>query len=153
MNVLNRLLVASLTAVPKPIIRHFAGRYIAGEEIQDAVRIVRNLNRGGMLATLDVLGEDIHERQEAIASRKKIIEVLAAISLPERVGAVMQSHRQGAQLRLHQQRSRPRREQSCLDDSWHIGVLSPFFLGLGKVPVKLFLVRIRFARFQDTSTR
>lgn len=80
MNLLNRLIVASLPAVPKPIIRQFANRYIAGEEIQDAVRVVRNLNQQGMLATLDVLGEGIHQRQEAIGARDKIIEVLGAIA-------------------------------------------------------------------------
>ncbi len=80
MNVLNRIIVASLPAVPKPIIRQFASRYIAGEEIQDAVRVVRQLNSQGILATLDVLGEDIHQRQEAVASRDKIVEVLQAIT-------------------------------------------------------------------------
>ncbi len=80
MNVLNRIIVASLPAVPKLIVRQFASRYIAGEEIQDAVRVVRELNNEGILATLDVLGEDIHQRQEAIASRDKIVEVLQAIT-------------------------------------------------------------------------
>ena len=45
----------------------------------------------------------------------------------EGVRAVVQRHGQRAQLRFHQQRRRPRREQSFLDDSWHMGVLSPFF--------------------------
>jgi proline dehydrogenase len=80
MNVLNRLIVATLPAVPKTIVRQFANRYIAGEEISDAVRVVKELNRQGILATLDVLGEDIHQRDEAIGSQKKILEVLEAIS-------------------------------------------------------------------------
>lgn len=77
---LNKLIVASLPAVPKTIVRQFASRYIAGEEIADAVRVVRGLNREGVLATLDVLGEDIHHREEAIASQKNILEVLDTIS-------------------------------------------------------------------------
>jgi proline dehydrogenase len=80
MNVLNKLIVATLPAVPKSIVRQFANRYIAGEEISDAVRVVKDLNRQGILATLDVLGEDIHQRDEAIGSQKKILEVLDAIS-------------------------------------------------------------------------
>jgi proline dehydrogenase len=80
MNVLNKLIVATLPAVPKSIVRQFANRYIAGEEISDAVRVVKDLNRQGILATLDVLGEDIHQRDEAIGSQKKILEVFDAIS-------------------------------------------------------------------------
>lgn len=80
MNVLNRLVVATLPAVPKPIIRQFANRYIAGEEISDAVRVVRGLNAQGAMATLDVLGEDIRLPEEAVAARDMIIRVLGAIS-------------------------------------------------------------------------
>ena len=79
MNVLNKLIVATLPAVPKPIVRKFASRYIAGEEIIHAVQTVRQLNKEGILATLDVLGEDIHNRDEAIAACTLIIDVLNAI--------------------------------------------------------------------------
>jgi proline dehydrogenase len=79
MNVLNRLIVSLLPAVPKPIIRKFASRYIAGEELTDAVRVVRELNAMGAVATLDVLGEDIHQRSEAIESQSAILAVFDAI--------------------------------------------------------------------------
>ena len=80
MDFLNKLVVATLPAIPKPIVRYFANRYIAGEEIRDAVRVMKELNARGMMATLDVLGEDIHQREEAIAARSKIIEALRAIA-------------------------------------------------------------------------
>ncbi len=80
MNALNRLVVAALPAVPKPIVRHVAGRYIAGEHLADAVRTVRRLNAAGMCATLDVLGEDITRREEALASRDHSIEALHTIA-------------------------------------------------------------------------
>ncbi len=80
MNPLNKLIVSTLPAVPKAIIRQFASRYIAGEDISDAVRVVKELNSLGAMATLDVLGEDIHHRDEAIASRSMILEVLDAIA-------------------------------------------------------------------------
>jgi proline dehydrogenase len=79
MNLLNKLVVTTLPAIPKPIVRQFANRYIAGEELSDAVRTVKNLNRQGIMATLDVLGEDITRREEATAARDKILEVLNAI--------------------------------------------------------------------------
>ncbi|MBI4547333.1 MAG: proline dehydrogenase family protein [Ignavibacteriae bacterium] len=80
MNLLNKLVVATLPAVPKPIVRQFATRYIAGEEISDAVHVVKQLNAQGMMATLDVLGEDIRYREEALAARDNILEALQTIS-------------------------------------------------------------------------
>ena len=80
MNVLNKLIVATLPAIPKPIVRQFANRYIAGDSIRDAVRVVKELNAQGLMTTLDVLGEDIHQREEAFAARDKILEALEAIS-------------------------------------------------------------------------
>jgi len=78
-DLVNKLLVASIPIVPRPVIRKFASRYIAGEEISDAVRVVRGLNADGVMATLDVLGEDITHRDEARASKDVILEVLGAI--------------------------------------------------------------------------
>ena len=37
MHLLNKLVVASIPAVPRPLVRYFAGRYIAGETLEDAV--------------------------------------------------------------------------------------------------------------------
>jgi proline dehydrogenase len=80
MRFLNRLVVAAIPAVPKPMVRYFAGRYIAGETIQDAIATVRALNAEGVCATLDVLGEDITSRDEAVTSREHSNEVLHAIA-------------------------------------------------------------------------
>ncbi len=80
MHLLNKLVVATLPAVPRPVVRFFAGRYIAGETIEDAVRTVRQLNAEGVCATLDVLGEDITTQEEAITSRNRSNEVLHTIA-------------------------------------------------------------------------
>ena len=79
MTLLNKLVVATLPAVPRSLIRHFANRYIAGETLEDAIRCVRQLNAEGVCATLDVLGEDITTKEEAVASRAQSIDVLHAI--------------------------------------------------------------------------
>ena len=55
MNLLNKIIVSTLPAVPKPIVRKFANKYIAGEKLTDAVRVVKELNFQGIMATLDVL--------------------------------------------------------------------------------------------------
>jgi proline dehydrogenase len=65
--ILDRALVTLLPAVPKPVVRRLAGRYIAGDELQDAVDVVRALNAEAKLATIDVLGEEITSLDDARA--------------------------------------------------------------------------------------
>ncbi len=80
MRLLNKLVVASVPMVPRRVIRYFAGRYIAGETLPMAVTCVRQLNAENVCATMDVLGEDISTRAEAIASRDSSIQVLHTIA-------------------------------------------------------------------------
>ncbi len=79
MQALNKLVVAALPLIPRPMVRLIAGRYIAGETLADAVKTVRALNAEGACATLDVLGEDISTREEAVESRNRSIEVLRTV--------------------------------------------------------------------------
>jgi proline dehydrogenase len=65
--ILDRALVTLLPAVPKPVVRRLALRYIAGDELQDAVGVVRALNAESKLATIDVLGEEITNLDDARA--------------------------------------------------------------------------------------
>lgn len=79
MSVLNKLIVAVLPGIPKFIVGHFSRPYIAGTHVEDAVRVVRDLNRKGMMATLDVLGEDIREREQALALKDEWSKVFQHI--------------------------------------------------------------------------
>jgi proline dehydrogenase len=63
--VYDRALVRLLPAVPKPIVRRIADRYIAGTEVADACALVKELNRESKMATIDVLGEAITSPAEA----------------------------------------------------------------------------------------
>lgn len=56
-----------------------AKRFVAGETIDSAVAAVAELNAAGMTATLDYLGEDVLERDAAIATREAYIAVLERI--------------------------------------------------------------------------
>ena len=80
MRILNKLVVAAVPLVPRRVIRYFAGRYIAGETLEHAVRCVRQLNSEGVCATMDVLGEDITTRAEAVAAREQSVRVLHTIA-------------------------------------------------------------------------
>lgn len=79
MSLFNKAIVATLPLVPRPLVRHFAGRYIAGDTLEDAVRVVKALNSRGICATIDILGEEIDDREEALAAVEAYKKVLAAI--------------------------------------------------------------------------
>lgn len=79
MSLFNRVLVTTLPLVPKFIVSRFAARYVAGETLDDAMRAVRALNAEGAMTTVDVLGEEVHERDKASAAVDAYIEVLEAL--------------------------------------------------------------------------
>jgi proline dehydrogenase len=72
-------IVRLLPAVPRQVVRRISARYIAGEELDDALRVVRTLNDQGKLATIDVLGEEIAEPDEARAIAAAYRETFEAI--------------------------------------------------------------------------
>jgi len=78
-NVLDRALVRVLPAIPTPIVRKVSNRYIAGPTLDDACRVVRELNEAGKMATIDVLGEHIDEPEQARALVREHDQVLDAI--------------------------------------------------------------------------
>jgi proline dehydrogenase len=76
---LDRALVRLLPAVPKPVVQRFSSRYIAGSTLPDAAGVVRRLNAEGLLATIDVLGEEITHADEARAIARAYLDVFDAI--------------------------------------------------------------------------
>jgi proline dehydrogenase len=60
-------------------VRRISDRYIAGTSLDDAEACVSRLNARGMLATVDVLGEEVRDAPEAEAIADAYLEVLAAI--------------------------------------------------------------------------
>ena len=79
MGIVDSAIVRLLPAVPKPVVRRISSRYIAGEELDDALRVVLQLNAEGKLATIDVLGEEITEPGEAQAIAAAYREAFEAI--------------------------------------------------------------------------
>jgi proline dehydrogenase len=76
---LDKAIVRMLPAVPRPVVRRLSERYIAGATVDDAVRVVRELNARGKMATVDVLGEDVTSADEARAIAGQYHDVLARI--------------------------------------------------------------------------
>ena len=79
MSLVDAAIVRLLPAVPRPVVRKISERYIAGEELDDALRLVRRLNDQGKLATIDVLGEETAEPDEARAIAAAYREAFEAI--------------------------------------------------------------------------
>jgi len=76
---LDRAIVSLLPAVPRPVVQLFSAPYIAGSTPADAVRVVRQLNADGKLATIDVLGEEITHEEEARAIAQAYCDVFDEI--------------------------------------------------------------------------
>ena len=80
MNILNKVLVPSISVLPKGVVKLFANKYIAGDKLSDAVSTVKSLNLKKLMATVDVLGESIKEKSEAVNSKNENLKVLDAIN-------------------------------------------------------------------------
>jgi proline dehydrogenase len=77
--ILDRAIVRMLPAVPRPVVQKLSQRYIAGPELKDARETVRLLNGEGKLSTIDVLGEEIRNEEEAAAIVRSYQDVFADI--------------------------------------------------------------------------
>jgi len=58
----------------------FASRFVAGETLDTAVPAVRELNRRGITASLDLLGESVHNEAEARAACVEYLKILDRIA-------------------------------------------------------------------------
>ena len=79
MSLANQFILSAIQLLPKPLVKRFAMRYIAGEGLDDAVRVVNGLNSKQMMATMDVLGENVSTREESLRAVRECEEVLHSI--------------------------------------------------------------------------
>jgi len=80
MSLFNLLVSKTIMHVPAPVVAFFAKGYIAGEKLDDAVRVSRDLNQRKMMATIDLLGEFITTRDEATVFKEQCLEILETIA-------------------------------------------------------------------------
>ncbi len=62
-----------------PFARSVARRFVAGEEIAEAMAAAKELNAAGMTVTLDYLGESVSDRAEATQAADTYLEIIDAI--------------------------------------------------------------------------
>lgn len=79
MALVDRAIVRVLPAVPRLIVRKISERYIAGTDLADACSVVQRLNEEGKAATIDVLGEEIRSREEALEIVRSYHDVFEGI--------------------------------------------------------------------------
>lgn len=80
MSLFNKLVVATLPAIPKSVVKIVAQRYIAGDTLSDAVRVTQQLMSKGASSTIDVLGEFVTTRERAVsetAAQSAVIDAIA----------------------------------------------------------------------------
>ena len=72
----NRILASILPFMPKSFVWIFSKRYIAGKNIDDAIRVSKSLNENGMMVTVDLLGEFITKLSEAEQNKDEYINII-----------------------------------------------------------------------------
>lgn len=59
--------------------RRTARRFVAGDNLEEAIAAIRELNTKGFTATMDNLGENVHTEEEATAASDRYVRSLEAI--------------------------------------------------------------------------
>lgn len=75
----NKLITKILPFMPRKLVWIFSRKYIAGETLDDAVRVCRELNRDGIMVTIDLLGEFITHLGQATENREEYLKIIDRI--------------------------------------------------------------------------
>lgn len=75
----NKLIAGILPYMPRGIVWIFSKRYIAGKKIEDAIRASKELNRQGIMVTIDLLGEFITELEQARENKDMYLKIIDTI--------------------------------------------------------------------------
>ena len=76
---INKLITKLLPLMPKGLVWIFSKKYIAGETIEDAIRVCHNLNSQKIKVTIDLLGEFITRLEEATENKNSYLEIIDRI--------------------------------------------------------------------------
>ena len=73
---LNKIIAAILPLMPQKLVWIFSKRYIAGQNLDEAIKVAKKLNSEGNMVTIDLLGEFITKMSEAERNRDEYIEII-----------------------------------------------------------------------------
>src|SRR3712207_5751038 len=88
MGFIDKAIANSVPVIPRPIVRRISSRYIAGDTLDEAVKTVRDLNREGCLATIDLLGESTESKADAAGKLKDYKKVIDALDENDLKGGI-----------------------------------------------------------------
>ncbi len=80
MSLFNSLVVHTLPFIPRSVVGVVAKRYIAGETLEEALKVTIDLNRLGFMTTVDLLGEDtthIDHARRGAADYRQLLQAIA----------------------------------------------------------------------------
>lgn len=77
----NKFLAKTVPLAPKFFVGWIAKKYIAGETLDEAIAAVKQSNKSGFTATMDVLGEDIENLSESEMPTQIYLDLLEIINI------------------------------------------------------------------------
>ena len=88
MGIVGSTIVKFLPLAPKFVVRWFAKRYFAGEDLNQALKAIKKISSEGACFTIDVLGEEITSMDETtffISEYEKVIELIVEHKLDSNI--------------------------------------------------------------------
>src|SRR4028119_2400267 len=79
MGIVDKAIANSVPVIPRPIVKKISSRATAGDTRDEAVKTVRELNKEGCVATIDLLGESTESKADAAAKLKDYKTVVDAL--------------------------------------------------------------------------
>src|SRR6187399_2640915 len=79
MSLIDKVVATTLPLIPKPVVRKVAAPYIAGEKLEDLLKVSAEFNREGYMVAAAVLGEFVSKPEEAEEAVQEYRELLDAL--------------------------------------------------------------------------
>lgn len=83
---INKLVSNILPYFPKPLVWQFSKRYVAGKDLQEALRVSKELNKKGIEVTVDLLGEFITTLEQAGENTNTYLSIIEEFISDDIVG-------------------------------------------------------------------
>ena len=80
MSLINNSIATVMPYFPKWMVKPFANPYVAGENIVEVTKTIKNLNQQGYKSTVDILGEFVEDEKQASEVLKSYSELVETIA-------------------------------------------------------------------------
>ena len=81
MSLLNNIIINTIPILPRKIVKIVSDKYVAGNEIKDAISKTKKLNDRDLHVTVDLLGEHVKDLNEVESVTKTYLKLLDEINL------------------------------------------------------------------------